>query len=590
MLAPPEIRIGAELRARVRLLVKRPVRITSLSAEWIGLEEARFGSGHDTARMKYRISAGPLRVLSKTTLEAGEHEYALQMAVPANMPPSYSGQRCSTRHQLSIRLCIPWWFDRETSFELPVEPAASSASHAGEPIVFASREGGPEAKKAYVEGSLASNAMAAGDVLQGAVALLNTEHNRYSKITASLIGTETLHHHRKRERHEARRLSVDIDVKNPGEGESIAVVLRLPETLAPSAQATLWSLQWAFDLVARVRFGRDESIRVPITIAPASQRSEVPLQLVAPRVGSARQRALWEAVAADHGLEYFGAAMMAGSIGEVGLTIERENRGRQGWRLVAKLQYPSLHIGASISEPSLLQGMSFGGMKVVGGKWGRRHVVSARSPMQAQSLFEALAPGLPSFALVRMDDESIYLERPESGLRRRRLANFVIAAREMAEVLSRARTQIPPASEFVESLVQWSEFAVNLGSAIEPGDMSIEGSYQGLTVKTGHIWQRGTLSGTVIGILGLVEQKEEDCFALEPGGDGMIDEEDLQALEGRAREFLGPALLGAVSFKSGPAEDWLQLSPQLEPTHVKTRLAAMARYSSLRANVTGPYR
>ena len=368
LIAAVDNRIGEVLRGTIRLIVKRRVLIAGLTAEWVGQEEARFGSGEYTARTQYRSPTGKTAVLGRTTLEAGLHEYPITLPIPGNTSPSYSGRRCSTRHLVNIHLQIPWWLDRHAGFEIPVALTQGAQKYPGEPMVFASRDGGPQAKKPYVEGSLAADVVAPGDVLRGAVALLNTAHNRYTRVGVALIGTETLNDHRRREQREAHRLSVEIETPRPAEGASFPFALRLPETVAPSASATLWSLHWSFEVVARVRLGRDESLSVPITIAPAHLRSQAPLQLQAPQVGSARQRAIWEAVARTQGLEYSGSSMRT-VVGEVDLDITRLHRGRGGWSLVARLSFASLRLEARIRQSSVTRGTFFGGMKLVEGTW-----------------------------------------------------------------------------------------------------------------------------------------------------------------------------------------------------------------------------
>ena len=589
LLAQSGIRVGEALHATIRIVAKRRVQIRGLSAEWIGREEARFGSGEYTVRKRYRSPRGPIEVLGPTVLEEGSHQYALDMIVPSNMSPSYSGKRCSTQHMLELRLHIPWWLDRRAIFELPVELGAGSVRYPGEPIVFSSRAGGLEARKPYIEGSLASDVVAPGDVLRGAIALLNTEHNRYTKVTVSLVGTEVLKDRRRHEQREARRLSVDIETRNPGEGESYSLGLRLPRTLATSARGALWSLRWSFEVIAKIRLGRDESLVVPITVAPAHLHSDAPKQLPAPSVGSARQRALWKSVAASLGFESYASKMQA-AVGEVSVEIERQQVGRRGWSLTATLRFPSLRLDACVKEASILKGTSFGSMKVGGGAWARNHFVSARSKEQSQEFFLALAPHLANFTTVRMDDVHLHLERADSGLRRRRLSDFVVSARSAAEALGQARALVLPPSEFQAHFADWCTFAAGLGSTVEPGDMSIEGSYRGLAVQLGHRWNGESLSASTIGIVGLTKQSAEDCFAIEAEEGASLVASDVNGGAVPSPELLGPALLGATSFSSGPEEDWLELPLQLSPADFKARLAALANYSRKRAKLAGPYR
>lgn len=588
LLAQSGIRVGEPLRATVRITVKRRVQIRRLSAEWIAQEEARFGSGDYTVRKKYRMPGGSVDVLGETVLEPGQHEHLVQLQVPPSISPSYSGRRCSTRHMVVLRLHIPWWLDRKRTFELPVEMATDAVRFPGEPLVFASRKAGLEARKPYVEGSLATDVVVPGDVLRGAIALLNTEYNRYTKVTVSLIGTEVLQDRRRREQREVRRLSVDIETRRPAEGESFSLGLRLPRNLAPSASGVLWSLRWSFEVIAKIRLGRDESIAVPITVAPGHLHSDRALLLPAPRVGSARQQVLWQAVAASHSMECFGSKMQT-VIDGVSLEIERQQVGRRGWSLIATLRFPSLRLGACIKEASLLKGTGFGGMRVLEGTRARNHFANARSPEQAEEFFLTLAPHLANFSVVRMDDVHLTLERADSGLRRRRLYGFVAMARAVAGALPLARSRVLPPSQFVESTADWNEFAASLGSTVELGDMSIDGRFRGLDVRIGHSFRNGEFSATTISIVGLTKQAAEDYFVVGAGG-RCIAESDLEVGNVPSPELLTAALLGATSFSSTANEDVLEMLPQGSPSEVKSRLQALSLFSSKRAKLAGPYR
>ncbi|MCP4447876.1 MAG: hypothetical protein GY811_21450 [Myxococcales bacterium] len=229
-------------------------------------------------------------------------------------------------------------------------------------------------------------------------------------------------------------------------------------------------------------------------------------------------------------------------------------------------------------------------MKLVRGPWGRKHFVSARCETQALGFLEALAPLLSHYSTVRMSDEHLSLERSDSGLRRRRLGEYVASVRDIAQSLGQARGEIPAAPEFAETFDRWSQFAASLGSAIEPGDMSIEGSYQGVAVQIQHQWLDGILRSSTIGVAGLAPQDSEDCFVLKAAGDDVLGAEDYAELAEGLHELLAPALIGAMKFSSEEKADYLQLPPQIEPGGVKTRLAVLARYSSSRATTRGPYR
>ena len=218
--------------------------------------------------------------------------------------------------------------------------------------------------------------------------------------------------------------------------------------------------------------------------------------------------------------------------------------------------------------------------------------MTARCEEQAEGFFKAIAPGLGAFSKVTMDDEHLVLERSDSGLRRRRLDDFVVAAREVADSIGWARTAMATPPEFDEGAVAWREFAASLGGALEPGDMSIQGSFQGLRVATGHRWSDGVLIASTMAIVGLTRQDEEKCFDMIATDDDGLGQADLAAanLDERERDLLGPSVLGAASFVSEREQDVLEIAPELDVAKIKARLAALSRFSRLRGNTAGPYR
>ena len=62
---------------------------------------------------------------------------------------------------------------------------------------------------------MAGDVLVPGEILRGAFALLNTDYNRYTRVTVSLVGTEYLHFQGRREEREVRRLSIEVDTSLP---------------------------------------------------------------------------------------------------------------------------------------------------------------------------------------------------------------------------------------------------------------------------------------------------------------------------------------------------------------------------------------
>lgn len=585
-----EIVCGQDLVAVVKTIVKSPVQTSALRATLVGYEEARFGSGEYVRRASKRAPELSVEVFGPARLAAGVHEHQFRLPIPGDFAPSYTGQRCSTRYYLKLHLGLHRWFGRKCSFEIALGLAEGLSTYPGRPAIFASRSGGPEAKKPYVEGSLAQDVVAPGDILRGAVALSNTSYNRYSRVVVALVGTESLHDKRTREDLEVRRLTIEIDTKEPAEGESFVLAMHVPDNLAPSAHAQLWSLSWILEIVAKVRLGRDVSVRLPVTVVPVRNLEPTSVVRAPPTVGSARMRALWHGIAKEMGLEYQGSEM-TGVQAQVSVRISREHRGRKGWLVLAQLRYASLRLEARIEEASLLRGTSFGGLKMGPGTWRKDHHVRCARLEQGEAFFAELEAAVTTFTSVTMDDEELVVLMEDSGMRAARLREFVTSVLRLAETLAAARVRIPVPAPFAPHESAWLRFAGSLAGRLEPGDMSIRGQLQGVSVETDHQWSSsGELSESALRLRGLVRIEERHCYELQAAGDDGLVDSDFSDRSDSEQQALSVAALGARRLLCDRDQLLLVLGPTPAPSAFVERLPSLLRLALSRAGGVGPYR
>jgi hypothetical protein len=301
-------------------------------------------------------------------------------------------------------------------------------------------------------------------------------------------------------------------------------------------------------------------------------------------------RALWQNVAEELGLEYVGSEMRT-TVDGVSIFVSRQHRGRRGWALVARLHYPSLHMGASVEESSLLRGTGFGGVKIGVGAWDKAHHADALRENQAQVFFAHLGPALARFLRVQLDDERAVVELRDAGGRRGRLHVFVQGVLALARAIQEVRPTLPTPEEFRDSSEEWSAFASQLGSALEHGDMSIRGRYQGLNVETLHEWSSdGDLWESSIRLFDLGRVAKDEEFEVSASEGATISDSDLDELEEQARAMLAPALRGARWFACRRDELRLALPPVLHPEVFEKHLPALANFARTRMESVGPYR
>lgn len=587
LLAAPETVGGQDLRGVIRLHVRRAVKVAGLRVALTGHEEAQFGAQKYASRVTYQSESLERQIFSEVTLEPGIHEHRFSIAIPAGFPPTYYGRRCSTRYYLTLRLAIPWWRDVKSSYEIIIGLGQSVLSFPGEPSLFASESGGPDGKRAYVEGSLSGDVLAPGEVLRGAVALMNTDYNRYTKVVVSLVGTEVLRDKRLREVREVRRLSIELDARDPAEGESLSFALRLPTNLAASADAALWSLHWVIEISTRVRLSRAINLRTPVSVVPqefvSSRERRAP-----PRVGSARRVALWQSVADDLGLSFQGAQMRVAR-GSVAIEVSREHRGRLGWALIGHLRFPDLGLAAQIREGELWEGA--GRIKLGNRRWDRRHSCRARRSDQGHVFFAHLSDSLQSFHDVRLSDAEATVRVGDSGIRRANLHGFVSAVLALADGIDSVREVLPVPEEFAEYVEDWQQFARELEGELERGNMSLRGSAQGMQVIVDHEWgEDGSLRATRLRLEDLYPIERKAFFRVQAEGDDGIQGSDLTFLNARRRDLIEPVVSGALWLSSEKNSVWLAMAPCYSPSEVRRRLPRALRFALARSGGKGPYR
>lgn len=591
---PQPFRAGESCEITVRVRCLRRVFVSELSVWLEGAEQVQFAMD-SISRKKVGGASSSTIVLEGETLEPGDHEHKLRLKIPSSYSPSYQGKRCSTRYLLCVRLGLPFWPGRRLRQVATVVMGTPLAAYPGQALLFSSGSGEPEAKRGYLEGSLVSDVLTPGEFLRGAIALLNTKYNRYTRIRISLVGTESLHSQGRREEVEVRRLVLDIDTKDPAEGESFDLVMQIPRDLSPSVTTALWSLSWALEIVSSVRLGRDVTGRVPIVLVDRGFAPREIEERSAPRVGASRVLALWKRVSEKHEMLFDGERII-GQYEEVELMIRREHQGRSGIRVLATLAYPSLGLGIEVAQVSRLGSIS--GLSIGDKEWDRKHHIRGRSPSQMKVALERLASSLTEFEGVNLHDQQAQVWVAESGMKEHRLRAFVVSIDRLAHELSELRELIPLPSVFEEAATEWQQFAHTLGGALNRGDMSIDGQRLGVRVTVSHHWSpEGELCATEIQALGLSRLPAGDCFRY--GAKEMIESLP-DSVMSKERESLATCSslpkryqeldLGGNTLYCQEESLALLLLPTCDPALVERKTRALVACAHDRSLSGGPYR
>ena len=313
--APPA-RALIKTRPNVRLLLTRPLVVGEVGAFVVELEcpkpvgvdavslsfygEAVWFTTSQYGRHRHssRFVEQTIPLLSEqgTELEAGTHRLQTRLALSAELPGSWEGDRLAIVYGVRVHVDIPWWPDARVDFVVRVAARQGEIDDRAR-AVFVTRAEGPPAKGPYLELALSQQVISPGEMLEIGAALGNVGQNRYRKLHVALVASESfpaglagpvVHPHT------VVRWSLPVDA--PAELRPIPFSIRIPASVAPEFSIHGCELRWVLDVRADVAWGIDAKLRVPIAVLP--QPITTGEEIAAPlAVGSDRVRLIWSRVA-----------------------------------------------------------------------------------------------------------------------------------------------------------------------------------------------------------------------------------------------------------------------------------------------------
>ena len=529
LLAPPEVRPGANLAMTLVLDVERPVDIDAIESVLMGTERVTIGAGKHAQTSRVQLLRLPLQQLSARELKAGVLRVPLRARLPAELPPSYRGHQAVTEYYCRVRVRIPWWPDARGDFEIPVVYPPHKVET--QPHLVSSSPRGHRGTEPHLEASLSSLHLVPGHVLRGSVALFNVAYNRYHAVSISIVGSQTSVVGSRRSKVKAFDFTHEIPLAAPVEGQAIPFAIRVPE-IPPTATSHRWALAWVVRFVARRRFARDLSVPVSVAVLPRGSRLSNRQQRALPRVGNRRVAAVWKNVAQRLGLGFDGE-QLTGKLEGVEVSLRREHRGRQGIYLVATLNYPRLHLAFDAGPR---EGFSRFFDVASHQLWDEgRHTIAGRHVEQTAAFVKAWLPRRLPYSIVDACDDWIVFEKKGSGQDPELLYRFASWVTGLAKAFPQAVAHIPPPEIFSSrAAASWERAAVALGGRLEKARMAISGSFEGRRAKIVTEWNSTLLIGTRISLRPSQSLPERACFSwLKDAGVPLV-----RARRGALREHL----------------------------------------------------
>lgn len=483
LLRPGQPRPGETFEAEAHLISEDETPLDRVVFELIGDEVVTVQHGKSASQWKEPLVRLRAEVPGRP-LTRGEHVYRALFQLPTPLPPSYRGRFTRIDYTLEVRCDIPWWPDRFERYDVPIPHLPAPADR--RPGVFVTRQGGAFAGELYAEMSLASKTFAAGEIVNGTVALQNAR--RETDLRVSLVAYERIFPRASfwqggsyNATAETLRWSYAVTKGAPEDGRPYPFRFQLASDMIPTFTGRMSALDWAIEIVSEGIFSRKVLLRAPITVLPGTSASAATTPTRVPAVGDQRRFESLHRVGGRLGLAFDpDHGELRGTFSGIGLRIAAESRPDGARVTVARLAWPSLGMGLHVEHASWTDAISLREIAVGHKEFDDSFHVRARDVGQARALFDAaLCALLMTCDDVRVDDEGAELSVPLTLVDEQPLLTFATGTVDAARLFAAAFLRIPPPPSFEGRAPSWSAFAERVGGRFEPGSVSVRDALLG---------------------------------------------------------------------------------------------------------------
>ena len=207
-------------------------------------------------------------------VEAGDHEFTLNVEVPANAPASFKGKKCSVFYRVEVSVDIPIRIDWSETLYLEVPPEKPTFQETSPVhVVFPDEQGRSFWDKMFgkpVTLNLAvdRDTLATGDSALAMLTVASPEPLQLKKIDKFLVGQESSRAQGYTDSYSYRIPLGEINSPGVITEESVyEFEIKLPEIDAPISQSgTNFEIQWFLEVRLYLPWAKDPTIRVPVRI------------------------------------------------------------------------------------------------------------------------------------------------------------------------------------------------------------------------------------------------------------------------------------------------------------------------------------
>lgn len=207
-------------------------------------------------------------------VEAGDHEFTLNVEVPENAPASFKGKKCSVFYKVTVNVDIPIKIDWAETLELEVPVDKPSFQETSPVHVVFPDESGRSfwdkmlGKPVKLNLAVDRDCLATGDTAMAMLTVESPEPLQLKKIETYLVGRESSRAQGHSDGHSYNIPLGEIDSPGIITEESVyEFEIALPLIEAPVTQAgENFEIQWYVEVRLFLPWAKDPIIRVPVRI------------------------------------------------------------------------------------------------------------------------------------------------------------------------------------------------------------------------------------------------------------------------------------------------------------------------------------
>ena len=213
---------------------------------------------------------------SHELIDAGEHEFSVNLKIPTDAPGSFEGKKCAVFYKIDVSVDLPIKVDwsESQSFDLPPIPVTYKEINPVH-VVFPDSSGRSFWDKTFGK-DVKLNLALDRDVLsigEQALAMLTVESPeplKVNDIEISVVGKESSEAQGHTDGHHYKHSLGQVDSPNLISTESAhEFEIVVPEVTDPLTQSgTKFNVSWSVDVRLKISWAKDPVISVPVKLVP----------------------------------------------------------------------------------------------------------------------------------------------------------------------------------------------------------------------------------------------------------------------------------------------------------------------------------